>query len=370
MALANGNRTKRALRGKNDEMTVSVTAQKQTSDFIDEPSRLLVIQPLVGIGDMIWHKPWIDALIARHDVVLATKPASQPHILFSDSLTSDNILPIMRKVRGKKGRHDGLFGLWRLSRDIRKTGAKRALILHHSSFYHLAVKLAGITDVAAFGFGAQKGLSSHSLDAQDKKIHAIARMEKFWRINHWPAPQGGWQIGVPSAVYEAVRTDRALADLAPHNLIILGIGAMHKDRCWPALRFAELIIRLGHERPDLPLAIMGGPAERAIADEIQAHLVARGATPVTEIFTSLEKAIAILSRAKGYVGNDTSLLNIAAVQNVPSLGLFSQSPPLDYVSTLFHLNVIKEEEYGTPGIIHRIEVDDVLGGISDIWPRT
>ena len=34
--------------------------------------RLLVIQPLVGIGDMVWHKPWIDYLADFYDVILAT----------------------------------------------------------------------------------------------------------------------------------------------------------------------------------------------------------------------------------------------------------------------------------------------------------
>ena len=43
---------------------------------------LLVIQPLVGIGDMIWHKPWIDHLARTHKVTLMTKPSVQADVIF------------------------------------------------------------------------------------------------------------------------------------------------------------------------------------------------------------------------------------------------------------------------------------------------
>ena len=44
------------------------------ANLLSKSTRLLVIQPLVGIGDMLWHKPWIDLLASRCDVTLATKP--------------------------------------------------------------------------------------------------------------------------------------------------------------------------------------------------------------------------------------------------------------------------------------------------------
>ena len=338
-----------------------------SQSFFAQDTPLLIIQPLVGIGDMIWHKPWIDDAIMRTEVFLATKPASHPQVLFSDSLDSAHIIDIDRNIRGKRGRHDGLFGLFRLARDFRATGAKRALLLHHSNTYHTALKLAGIKQVAGFGFGKMKGLVGHTLTPQDNKLHATDRMAKFWQANDWPEPEYGWQIGVSEERREACQTSLLAQNINPNNLMIFGIGAMHEDRCWPASRFANLISQLRLERPDLALAIMGGPAERQIAQNIQAELSSSGAPAIHEIFGSLEDAIATISLAKGYVGNDTSLLNIAAVLGIPSLGLFSQSPPLTYVPTMHHLDVIKDEDYGKAGIILQYEVDDVLAGIEAIW---
>ena len=50
----------------------------KSQNVIEESGPLLIIQPLVGIGDMIWHKPWLDDLIAQNDVILATKQSAQP----------------------------------------------------------------------------------------------------------------------------------------------------------------------------------------------------------------------------------------------------------------------------------------------------
>lgn len=325
--------------------------------------KLLIIQPLVGIGDMIWHKPWIDQLIAHNDVVLAAKTSSQPYSLFSDCLDKIQILEIDRNIRGQKGRHDGLFGLLRLSRAIKNTGAKRALILHHSQSYVRAAKLASIFQIGGFGFG-KGGFTSACLSPSDRHIHAIDKMRKLWSLNGWEAPQSGWQITPKKTAIACVRAYFKTQNLDCDKMLILGIGAMHPDRCWPASRFAELIKKMRAKQPHLLPVIMGGPAEKQIAKEIQCLLD----TSVAECFLSFDEAIATLSLAQGYIGNDTSLLNIAAVLGIDTLGLFSQSPPLTYVDNLHHLEVIKKDEYGQKAIINKIQVDDVLQASLKIWP--
>ena len=62
------------------------------------------------------------------EVFLATKPASHPQVLFSDSLDSAHIIDIDRNIRGKRGRHDGLFGLFRLAAFPRHRGKARFVV--------------------------------------------------------------------------------------------------------------------------------------------------------------------------------------------------------------------------------------------------
>jgi ADP-heptose:LPS heptosyltransferase len=81
---------------------------------------------------------------------------------------------------------------------------------------------------------------------------------------------------------------------------------------------------------------------------------------VAEVFIPFNQAMAALSFAKSYIGNDTSLLNLSGVLGVPSLGLFSQSKPLTYVKTIHHLDILKEQDYGKPNIIVSYQVADVF----------
>ena len=95
--------------------------------------RLLVVQPLVGIGDMVWHKPWIDHLAGGFDVILAAKPTAHAKTLFHGTDGIVGWLDIDRSMRGRRGRHDGLAGFFRLAADFRWARADTVLVVHHSA---------------------------------------------------------------------------------------------------------------------------------------------------------------------------------------------------------------------------------------------
>ena len=40
-------------------------------------THILLIQPLVGIGDMLWHKPWIENLSKNNKITLLAKPTTK-----------------------------------------------------------------------------------------------------------------------------------------------------------------------------------------------------------------------------------------------------------------------------------------------------
>ena len=323
--------------------------------------RLLVIQPLVGIGDMLWHKPWLDQLIDLNpDIILAVKPSSQAHHLFNHDLPPDRFFFIHRNIRGQSGRHDGLIGKLRLSQDLRQLKAQRALILHHSQSYYWLAKMAGIRNIGGFGYG-KNNYSTATLSPDDRHIHSLEKMPKFWSLNQWQQPSGGWRINLSYDAKNSAKRWLIDQNIPPHQFIALGIGAMHPDRVWPYERFSELITLIRKSRPDLTPVIIGGNDERAIADHIQSQL---GDNPVAEIFLPFPQALAVLSFAKGYVGNDTSLLNISGVFNVPSLGLFSQSKPFDYVPSIHSLNMIDDQDYGKTKIILSYETTSVFDWVN------
>ena len=52
-----------------------------------------------------------------------------------------------------------------------------------------------------------------------------------------------------------------------------------------------------------------------------------------------------------------------ACLNIPSLGLFSNSKPLNYNKNLIKLDILKEDDYGKTGIIEKLNVEDVYKNI-------
>jgi hypothetical protein len=53
---------------------------------------------------------------------------------------------------------------------------------------------------------------------------------------------------------------------------------------------------------------------------------------------------------------------------VPSIGLFSQARPLAYSAHIIALDVLSDDDYGTPGIIHKITPKDVMERARLVWP--
>jgi heptosyltransferase-2 len=335
--------------------------QEQMSGLISTDGasgKLLIIQPLVGIGDMIWHKPWIDYLCGKNSVVLATKPTVQAPVLFAATKGLVDILPIERSQRGKRGRHDGWQGFWRLVADFRSTGAERALILHHSPRYALAAWFAGIPSRWGYGIRRQRLWLNKGqfLDKTARKMHPIAKMQRYAGLNDF-AIDPVWRINVTQPASKAADEFIAKQGInAASDMLILGIGAMDEERCWPLEKFAELIILLAARRPQMICCLMGAPSEQPLVDQILDRLPPH--IKAVNAITKLDLGIALLARAAGFVGNDSGLLNLAAACGRPALGIYAQSRPLDYTPNL-HAVAVDKSRLGKSGQIKTIAAADV-----------
>ena len=99
-------------------------------------------------------------------------------------------------------------------------------------------------------------------------------------------------------------------------LLIPGASPLRPLKRWPAERFAELAAAA-----DVPVAILGGPAEKEVAATIQAAVP--GAIDLTGR-TSFAEIAAIARRAAWAVGNDTGPTHIVAAAGCPTLALFGE----------------------------------------------
>jgi ADP-heptose:LPS heptosyltransferase len=105
-------------------------------------------------------------------------------------------------------------------------------------------------------------------------------------------------------------------------------------REWPAASFAQLIDLLARDF-DVNVAIIGGPGDRAIVDEILASV--RHGDRVTSLLgqLSLEHLADFLPACALFVGNNSGPSHLAAALGVPTVAV--------------HSGVIASEEWGPQG---------------------
>jgi len=74
---------------------------------------------------------------------------------------------------------------------------------------------------------------------------------------------------------------------------------------------------------------------------------------IDHLAAPLDEAIALINAARLFVGNDSSLLNLAAACGRPAAGIFAQSRPLDYSDVIIPI-AEPDGRFGEPGAIARI----------------
>ncbi len=300
---------------------------------------VLVLQPLPGIGDMVWHLPALNALAAsRGRVMVMTKPRSLSDQLLLDSDAVSGVVWLERA----SGKHDGLVGYFRLVADLSHMQLREAWVMHGSWRYPLALYLAGVRKIIAPGRGLQKLFSDPAFWLQKAQLrsHPIDRAE-------YMLAKAGIEVGEHSGSLTASpeQLKRVQQRYLHCALIVLGIGSSEPYKQWGVERFAKLADRLLGQ--GYHLVLVGGPDEQPLAGQVQ-KLVADDRLYL-EIGQPLPYVIALLVSAQAYVGNDTGVLNMALASGVPTLGLFGGSEPLSHVSTL-HAIVPKNHTDGMAGI--------------------
>jgi heptosyltransferase-2 len=340
-----------------------------------ESGGTLVVQPLPGIGDALWHLPHLRA-IARtapdRRVTLLTKERSLAERLFAAEPAVHRVLWLHRNP----GRHDGLYGFVRLAALLRGHRFARAWILHASARYAQAAAAAGIAERHGYGLGAQrwflnrppflsprlasahpiekanrfmaaKGLRLSEQDAKPRleSAHPIEKADRFMAAKGLPLSEQDAQLPISPAAAQRI-ADRF--GQCPRPWIALGIGSSETYKQWGGHNFAALAADLSApERRTLFL--LGGPAERDLGHGIAEQVGGLGGAVQTAVDLPIDQTAALLSLCRLYVGNDTGVLNLAAAVGTQAIGLFGGSPPLTY-SPNIHVVLPTSATAGMAGI--------------------
>jgi heptosyltransferase II len=320
------------------------------------PSAVIQVKP--GIGDVIWHLPFIRAIAAAAPSgkvtffapptsaakdLLAAEPRVAATVYFqhagSELQRGINLVRLVALLR----RHR-LQSIWILDRTIRPA---------------LAAALAGIPERIGLGLGPQRLFVTNRGIGQDHfHDHPIDWLRALMAAMNVPLPSTEPDLQMPAPVLRSV--GEKFAQFA-RPWIAVGIGASHPDKDWPDGTWCEFLCAL---RTPGTVFLVGGPANAARAEKFIA--AAPSTATVNACALSLIDAAALLRLADLFVGPSSGPLNLAAAGATESFGLFGSTPVLTY-SRFIH--AIVPEGGPQPGGMARIAPAQVLERLAPYLSR-
>jgi heptosyltransferase II len=208
---------------------------------------------------------------------------------------------------------------WGLAATLRARRYRTALILPRTWKSALAPALAGIPERVGFVGEARFGLINRwrwgekALPRFIDKNAALALSDGAPLPPEWPVPQ----LKVPAD--ETARWRRANG-LGCGKAIALAPGSVGASKRWTYYpEAARLLAEKGFD-----IWVVGGPGEKAIAQEI----VAAGGQRVRDLTgTDLRNGILAMAAADVAISNDSGLMHIAAALGTPTMGIFGPTSP-------------------------------------------
>ena len=306
------------------------------SETIGPPYKgpVAVIQPLPGIGDMVWHLPHIRAIAAHAGapVTLITKPRSLANELLMQEPAVADIVWLDRNPNGRQGAHDGIGGFLSLVRTLRQRRFGTAIILHKSASLAAAAFIAGIHDRRGYGWGAQRLFLNNGpyLAPGIAKLRPHARATHYLRQAGIPMPSAEPTLSISPATRTAARHRLEIHRAA---FVAIGIGSSEALRRWSDERFAVLAAALLDAGwPEIVL--LGGPGDTTAAAAIRAALGERANRVKLAMGWHMQEVAGVLAEAAFYAGNDTGVMNMAAAAGIRAYAIYGRTPPIEHASQM------------------------------------
>jgi len=252
-------------------------------------------------------------------VSLLAKPWVMP--VFENSEHIDRLL-----IYDDKGRHKGIFGKFRLARDLKKYHFDAAILLQNAFEAALITFLAKIPLRVGYNTDVRQLLLTHAVSCTDeiKKQHQTDYYLNIIR-----------GIGMKEdnrALYlELNQRDRLRAEktlLEQHLSLddkIVGINpsaTYGPAKQWPLDRYAHLADKI-QAFTGGRIIIFGGPNDRKLGKKISQKMQHRPIDLSGK--TSLGEAMALIERCDLFITNDSGLMHVAAALDVPLIAVFGST---------------------------------------------
>ncbi len=286
--------------------------------------KVLVIQPKIGMGDMIIYLPYIHAISKKYNtkVSVLVKYNSRAKELLADDNKIEEILFLDRQKDGT-GSHDGIKGFFDLVKLIKSKKFDKLFIYNSSLRYNLVAKFSGIKNIAQYPLFRKKDnivLSAKILT--ENEIGVVVSTQPELKINS----------------EKIIKAKSNFSKNFKH--ICLGISASGPTKRWDIENYIKLCEKINSIFP-CKFYLAGGKKDGPLIEKFLKSEIA----PSCISFSNLKigETLPMIKNCDAYIGNDTGWLHISSALGLKCLALFMDSPVVAYGKYSKNISVIVPE---------------------------
>ena len=286
--------------------------------------KVLVIQPKIGMGDMVIYLPYIHAISKKYKkpITILVKENTRATELLSDDKHIAEILTLERE-KNKRGEHDGVLGFFNLVKILKKYKFDKVFIYSGSLRYFLVSKFAGIKKIAQYPLFRKKD--------------NIVTSAKVFTENEL-----GTIVSTQSQLYidkkKVEKNKKFFSESLKH--ICLGISASGPTKRWPIENYIKLCEAISNKIPS-HFYIAAGKKDENLVHKILSSKIGKSFSSFKEL--KISETLPIIKNCDLYIGNDTGWLHISSALNIKCLALFMDSPVQAYGKYSKNIEIILPE---------------------------
>lgn len=341
---------------------------KSLTDY--SPERILV-RSTNWVGDAIMTTPAVRTIRANFPQA-AISILAYPWVadVFAASPHVDEVI-----LYRKKDRHQGLYGLWQLGRELRERRFDLAILLQNAFEAAVLAALAGIPVRAGYRRDGRRLLLTHGVTIRPE-------VGKQHQVHYYQGLLAGLGLAPSENELflrlqpETMRWAREFVGARNAPFVVgLNPGAAYGPaKRWPAERYGELAVRLSRQF-GATLLVFGTVSDHQAA----AFIKEQAPDQVVDLAgkTTLAEAMALIGCCDAFVTNDSGLMHVAAAQQVPLAAIFGSTDEVATGPFCQTAIILKKQldcspclkthcRYGHYQCMLGIEVDEVFGAVAKL----
>ena len=286
--------------------------------------KVLVIQPKIGMGDMVIYLPYIHAIAKKFQspVSILVKDNSRAKELLIDDDQINEIITLDR-TNTNTGSHDGVSGFFNLVKELKRKKFDKVFIFSSSLRYFLISKLAGI-----------KRISQYPLFR--KKDNIVTSAKVFAES----------ELGIIISTQPILTIDKIKIQNSKNQFskdlkhICLGIAASGPTKRWSINKYIKLCEEINDKIPS-KFYLAAGKNDNNLIDQILSSKIKDQCISFRDL--KISEAMPIIKNCDLYIGNDTGWLHISSALNIKCLALFMDSPVQAYGKYSKNIDIVVPE---------------------------